>query len=189
MKKLSIATLSLALLLGATACSTEGAPTATPTTTQPGVTAPPAPVSAPEPYTESPAATPTPTDDGIAKFGETWKYDDGVAMTVSKPQAGVSTESSTNPGAKLTVLTLTITNGGKTPLKPVGFATVTYGPEGVPAEQVYDSAQGLAENWPQTILPGKKATIKAAFAMPADSKDVTLTISPTFEHAEAIFVQ
>jgi hypothetical protein len=190
MKNFTITTIALSLLLGATACSA-GGPSSEPATTLPASSAP-APAE-PKATVETPSETPTPEpaptpeDDGVATFGETWKYPDGTTISVSKPAASVSTESSTQPGAQLSVFTMSITNGTSKPLQPAAVATVTYGPNGIPAEQVYDSAQGLAQGFDNVILPGKKATIKAAFALPPTEKDVTLTIAPSFEYAEAIF--
>lgn len=185
MKNTIITTLSIAALLGLSACSTGGAATgeaSTPASAPASKGAAPAPAPAPA-KTEEPAAT-----SGTAKFGQVWKYNDGVSITVSKPAPGVGTDSSTAAGKPISIYTVTIVNGAKEPLKPTAYANVSHGPEGVTAEQVFDSAQGLGMGFSNTILPGKRATVKLGFALPATAKDVTFSIAPDFGHSDALFV-
>jgi hypothetical protein len=177
MKNLSVITLSAALLLGLSACS-GGAPTGE--ASQPASA--PAAAPAPAPKAEEPSAT-----TGTSKFGQVWKYDDGLTITVSKPVAGTATETATAPGKPLSIYTVTIVNGSKEALKPLAYPTVNYGAEGVSAEQVYDTAQGLGDTFDNTILPGKRATVKYAFDMPTTAKDVIFSITPDLSHSDAIF--
>ena len=174
MKNLSVITLSAALLFGLSACSQGGGPTGDPST--------PASAPAAETKAEEPAKT------GTSKLGQVWKYDDGVTVTVSKPVAGTATETSTAPGKPISIYTVTIVNGGKEALKPTAFATVNFGAEGESAQQVFDSAAGLLGGFDNTILPGKRATVKMAYAHPANAKDIIFSIAPDFAHSDAIFV-
>lgn len=176
MKNLSVITLSAALLLGLSACS-GGGPTGEAST----------PASAPAaqsaPQTEEPSGT-----TGTSKFGQVWKYDDGLTITVSKPAASVGTETSTAAGKPISVFTVTIVNGTKEAVKPLAFPTVNHGAEGLSAEQVFDSAAGLGGGFDNTILPGKRATVKMGFDMPTNAKDVIFSIAPDMAHSDAIFV-
>lgn len=173
MKNFTIITITAALLFGATACGgSDGGPTGQP--------------SSATAQKEAPAPAES-KDDGVAAFGEVWKYDDGVTITVSKPSAVTASDTATKAGAKLSVFTVTIMNGTKDIMTPLGYGQVNYGAEGVTAEQVYDSAQGLMGTFSNKILPGKKATVKMAFEMPATAKDVLFSISPDMSHSDAIF--
>lgn len=178
MNKIITTALSATLLIALSACS-GGGPTGEASQPASAPAAAPAPVTEPQP---EPAGT-----SGTSKFGQVWKYEDGVTLTVSKPAAGTATETATAPGKALSIYTVTIVNGGKEPLKPTAFPTVNFGPEGVSAEQVYDSAQGLSDSFDNTILPGKRATVKYAFDMPVNAKDVIFSITPDFGHSDAIF--
>ncbi len=179
MKTITTITLSAALLLGLSACSAGGGPTGEAST----------PASAPAAKAPAPAKAEEPSaTTGTSKFGQVWKYDDGLTITVSKPAAAVATDTSTAAGQPMSVYTVTIVNGSKEALKPTAFATVNHGAEGLPAEQVYDSAAGIGASFSNTILPGKRATVKMAFAHPATAKDVIFSIAPDFAHSDAIFV-
>lgn len=181
MKNITIITLSAALLLGLSACSEGGGPT--------GEASTPASAPAAASKVEAPAKAEEPTaTTGTSKFGQVWKYDDGLTITVSKPAAAVGTDTSTAPGQPISVYTVTIVNGAATALKPTAFATVNHGAEGLPAEQVFDSAAGIGATFNNTILPGKRATVKMGFAHPTTAKDVIFSIAPDFGHSDAIFV-
>lgn len=178
MNKTSIITLSATLLLALSACSTSGEATGQSST-------PPSQAAKPAPAAEAPAPAGT---SGTSKFGQVWKYEDGLTITVSKPVAAVGTDTSTAAGQPLSVYTVTIVNGSETPLKPAAYATVNYGAEGVSADQVFDSAAGIGATFDNTILPGKRATVKMGFAHPTTAKDVIFSIAPDFGHSDAIFV-
>lgn len=191
MNKFSIATLSLALLFGATACGTSGAPASDPASAPPSVQpAPSVAKSTPEDITPSPEPTPTVEESsvGTGNFGETWKYGDGVTVAVSKPTRGVAGPYSAGgkPGDSTLVFTVTVTNGTKKVLDPsMVHAELNYGADGTAAEQVFDEGINGFEG---KILPGKKQTATMAFAVPVNATEVLMSISPTFEHEDALFL-
>jgi len=174
----SIATVSLALLLGATACSTGGEVTPA---AAPAATSAPAPVP----------ATPEPADDGTASFGETFTYKDGIAVTVSAPElstAGQYAAGAEASGGEIQVFTVTLVNGTSEVLDPIGtYITANFGADGTAAQQVFDSASGLGLTFEGKILPGKKQVGKVAFAIPAAETDVLVSVTPDFAHDAALF--
>lgn len=189
MKTITIAGASFALILGLTACSggTENYPEGKISDATTSAAA--APVAAPS--TEAPAPAPEPTPTGPAKFGQTFTYPDGIAITVAKPVAGVASKyayGAEQTGGNLRIVTVTITNGTKKVFDP-GVVTedLNYGPDGTAAEQVFDSAQ-LGEGFEGKILPGKKQVAKLAFAVPAGPQDLLFSISPSFSHDDALFM-
>ena len=142
---------------------------------------------APAPTTEAPAVR-----DKIAKFGESFEYMDGLAVTVTGAGAAIASE--TAAGAEVTegqmyLFTVEVVNGSEEIFDPAMFmAEVNYGPEGTAASQVFDSAQNLGDRFQGRILPGKKQTVTYAFAIPADKLgEVLMIVSPSYEHAEQLF--
>lgn len=144
----------------------------------------------------SPAESPSPSessssdeaaDSGIAKFGQTYKWDDGLTVTISEPKSFKPGEyAAGGEKAKAHALfNITVTNGSDQPFDPSLFiATLTSGEE--EGEQVFDSENGL-EGSPNTkVLPGKKVKFTLGFGL-KDLKDVVLEVTPDFEHDSAIF--
>lgn len=68
------------------------------------------------------------------------------------------------------------------------MADVNYGPDGTPAERVFDSAQNLGSGFEGKILPGKKQVAKLAFAVPHAPQEVLISIAPSWDHDDALFI-
>jgi hypothetical protein len=192
MKKFAIITVSAAILLGATACGTEGTPSSAPASAPPASsTAGPAPASTPESVTPSAEPTETPTEESsvrTANFGESYKYDDGTTIAVSKPTRGVSGQYSAggNPGDSILIFKVTVTNGTKKVMEAgTVYATMNYGVDSTAADQVFDEGINGFEG---KILPGKKQTATMAFSVPAGATDVLMSIKPSFEYEDAMFL-
>ena len=186
MKTITIAGASLALILSLSACSGTGGTI---------TTSPAAPNAQPAETTTAPVETtpePTPTEERPAKFGETFTFKDGISIMVAKPVPGHASE--TAAGAEETagairVFTITITNNTKKVFDPSMIsAEVNYGPDGLVASQVFDSAQNIGGGFEGNILPGKRQVGKMAFAIPGGPQDLLMSISPSFSHEQALFV-
>lgn len=205
MKTISIAGASLALLVGLTACGTgtggtvsssapaSSSPAPAPDGTTPPVTTSPTAEAAPaftEPTTE-PEPTPT-EDDGPAKFGQVFEYEDGMTISVGAPTSGMATDTAAGAeetAGEIMILTVTITNGTKKVFDPnLVRADLNYGADGTAAQRVYDSAQNLGSGFEGKILPGKKQVAKLAFGVPAHPGEVLVSISPSFSYNEAMFL-
>jgi hypothetical protein len=161
--------LSASLLL--TGCSTGGAPS--------GDKAPAA--------AEKPAAKPTPKST-TAKFGEVFKYDDGVSVSVSAPVAFKPGQYAAGADqAQNIMLTFTIVNGSTKNLNPVALPKVSSA--GTEGSAVFDAANTtLAAFAPTTvILPGGKSSWTQGFSV-ADATKLIVQFSPApFTYDDAIF--
>lgn len=190
MKSISAASASLVLVLGLAGCATTGNVASAPESSgasTPASTSEPAivPVETPEP-------DPTPTEDGPAKFGETFAYEDKITIAVAKPTSAMATDSAagaTETAGEIRILTVTITNGTKKVFDPTQFtADLNYGPDGTAASRVFDSAQNLGSGFQGKILPGKKQVARIAFGVPAGPQDILVSIAPSFGHTDALFL-
>ena len=176
----SITGVALAAMFTLSACGTTGAPADQPS-------------ALPLATTQSSAA-PTPTTDVVsgAKYDSQFIWDDNLAVHV-KP-VGLAKASATAAGAEATagdmyLFEISIINGTGKTFDPAMFqADVNYGATGAAAQRVFDSGQGIGDNFQGKILSGKQQTVKFAYAIPADQlADVQMVVSPSFMHTEAIF--
>ncbi|MET9495037.1 DUF4190 domain-containing protein [Streptomyces sp. NPDC006552] len=131
----------------------------------------------------------TGTDDKKADAGKALEagdsvvYDDDLTVTVSNAVAYAPSEFAAghSKGKHAYKVTVTVTNDSK---KKFDSALVTAdaraGKDGVDAEQVFDEKVGTG--FDGTILPGKKATVVYAFDAPADAKNLTVEVTPSFEY-------
>jgi hypothetical protein len=129
---------------------------------------------------------------GNLVFGDTMTWDDGVALTVSAPEA--YTPSAFAVGSTLAsnvVFTMTITNNSTENLQPVPFPTLTSG--GQEASQIFDVGEDLEGNGddvgiPPTAIvpPGGSVSWRVAWSV-ADPASLTMEASPSFAYANATF--
>lgn len=124
---------------------------------------------------------------GNAKFGETWAFEDGLQVTVSKPETFKPDEwSMGGEGYDHAVrFTVTIVNKTGENFDPTMFhATVQSGDR--EGDQIFDSANGL-EGAPSTvILDGRETTFDIGFGVD-DPKDIVMELTVSWDHDEAIF--
>ena len=129
---------------------------------------------------------------GNLAFGDTMTWDDGVALTVSAPEA--YTPSAFAVGSTLAsnvVFTMTITNNSNENLQPVPFPTLTSGDQ--EASQIFDVGEDLEGNGddvgiPPTAIvpPGGSVSWRVAWSV-ADPASLTMEASPSFAYANATF--
>lgn len=174
MKKSFVLTLggaALATSLLLTGCSTGGAPS--------GDKAPAA--------ASTPAAKATPKST-TAKFGEVYKYDDGVTISVSAPVAFKPGQYAAGADqAQNIMMTFTIVNGSAKNLNPLAFPKVSSA--SVEASSVFDSENTALVGFAPTtvILPGGKSTWTEGFSV-ADATKLIVQFSPApFKYDDAIF--
>jgi hypothetical protein len=130
--------------------------------------------------TTKPAPKPKPTQTGVGAFGQTYTWNDGIKVLVSKPKAYTPSQyaAGTHPGDSAVQFTVQIINGGKKPFDTALFnMNLKAGADGVAAEQVFDESTG--DGFSGTVLPGSKATAKFAFDIPKGAgKKLDLEGSP-----------
>ncbi|MFI6943104.1 DUF4190 domain-containing protein [Streptomyces sp. NPDC050418] len=127
--------------------------------------------------------------DDAAAFGDSYKYDDGVVVTVSKPVSYTPDQYAAGheKGNKAFQFTITIENGGKEKLDISGALPSLRDGEGADAEMVFDGSNGT-KPFNGSVLPGKKATAKYAFSVPAGAeKDLQLELTPAILDYEEAF--
>ncbi|MFG2567662.1 DUF4190 domain-containing protein [Streptomyces sp. NPDC048567] len=123
-----------------------------------------------------------PTGEAL-EAGDAIVYDDDLTVTVgdaTKYSPGEFAAGHTK-GNKAYQVAVVIENAGK---EKFDSALVTVegraGQDGVDAEQIFDDKVG--SGFTGTILPGKKVTVLYAFDAPADAKNLTVEVSPSFTY-------
>lgn len=139
---------------------------------------------APEPEAEAVAE---PEDEGVAKWGETYAYVDGLEVKLSKPEKFEATEwamVTTEDGTDLR-WTVTVTNGTGKKYDPSMFSVTASSGE-KEAEEIFDTDNGLDGSPMTSVRDGKSIKFDIGFRV-ADPKDVTLEVSPGFDYDSAIW--
>jgi hypothetical protein len=173
------AVLSAALIAGLTACGTSGAPSSD---SKP---------AAAQTQTSSPSATPASQN---AKFGQSYKWKDGVEVTISaaQPYTPTSPDIDAIAGGPATdkdiIFKITLKNGSNANVD-ASIAQLSLTSGGTAAINVADiqGAAGIGMGPSTPILPGQSVSWNAAFRVsnPADlTGQFTLT---DFDHQPAIF--
>jgi putative VirB-like lipoprotein len=139
----------------------------------------------PEPVEEP---TPTPERPQYGEFGGVgFTYEDGIVVTVSVAEAFEPSEWAVSATYDTYVrFDVTLTNGTDVPFDPSGvFSTLASG--GREGEAIFDTESGL-EGQPMTpVLPGGSVTWTEGYGV-ADPADLTLQVTPSFEHDAGLFV-
>lgn len=115
--------------------------------------------------------------------GDAVVYDDDLTVSVSNavtfsPSEFAAGHKKGNHAYKVTV---TVTNDSKEKFDAsLVTANARAGKDGVKAEQIVDDK--VAMGFEGTILPGKKATVVYGFDAPADAKNLTVEVTPSFDY-------
>ncbi|SED22351.1 DUF4190 domain-containing protein [Streptomyces sp. TLI_105] len=115
--------------------------------------------------------------------GDSSVYDDDLTVTVSDPKPYSPDEYAAGhtKGNKAYQVTVVIENKGKEKFDTALVSlSATAGKNGVAAEEIFDNKVG--SGFEGTIMPGKKATITAAFDAPKDAKNLTVEVNPGFTY-------
>lgn len=163
-------------------CSQQAAESPTQETPR-GTNAPSASESAAAPSEEP---TEEPSDDGVAQFGETYTWEDGIAVTISKPKPFKPSESAAGgENGEALKFTVRIVNGTDAKYDPSLFsATVQSGNK--EAEQVFDSAKEINGAPSTSVLKGREVEFPIVFAV-SDPKDIVMDVAPDYEHETVTF--
>ena len=129
---------------------------------------------------------------GRLAFGDTFTWDDGVALTVSAPEPYTPSPFAVGAtGGENVVFTLTVTNNSAENLQPVPFPTLRSGDQ--EASQIFDVGEDLEGNGddvgiPPTAIvpPGGSVSWRVAWSV-ADPASLTMEASPSFAYANATF--
>jgi len=192
MKKIST---SIAVALSVLALASCGTVKSTTTAGKPAPAAASSTTSTPDPNFPTPDASDLETSEPevteedtpqTVRFGTTWEWEDGVAVTVSKPKPFRPSEyAAGKDGAKKFVsFTITVKNGSKQKIDLTGMANMASGD--TESHEVFDSGNGVSGAPMTGILPGRKVTYKVAFGI-TNPNDLVLEYAPTFSHENATF--
>ncbi|MER8043118.1 DUF4190 domain-containing protein [Streptomyces sp. NPDC094032] len=139
--------------------------------------------------TEAPADPAAQTPESL-KFGETFVYEDGVKVTVSKPRAHKpdAFAAGFTKGNKAFQVTITIENGGKKALDVTTALPNASDANGKAAEMVFDGSNAT-KPFEGKVLPGKQAKADFTFGMAPDAAgELQVELSPTvLEHDSAVW--
>lgn len=118
----------------------------------------------------------TGTDPGILKLGESFTYSDGLQVTISQPTAMTSSEWAYPESAQGLAFDVTIVNGTDAKYDPsMGYLTAQIG--NTEAEEIFDTENGYDGVPSTSVLPGREATFKVAFAG-TDSTNLVVEYTP-----------
>jgi len=132
-------------------------------------------------------------DDGVAAFGERFRYKDGLVVTVTKPAKFKPSQYAAGHkrGNVGVLITVKIQN---TSAEPFDAAIVQVdmkaGEDGNAASDVVDLGGSieLGTGFSGTIAAGRSATAKYGFSIrPADVGLINVEVTPDFEHEPSIF--
>lgn len=171
-KLITAVALSSALVAGLTACGgTSGAPSSD---------------STPAAHTSSaPAKTPASQN---AKFGQSYKWSDGVEVTISAPTPYTPTAAAAGAvaGDQNVVFKITLTNGSKANIDP-SIANLSLNSGGVAASNIID-LMNSAFNVPQApVLPGQSISWSLAYSV-KDASSLTGQFDlDDLTHSAAVF--
>jgi len=131
------------------------------------------------------SSSPIPGAPSGSAFGETFKYDDGLAVSVGSPKPfSPSAKATKGPEPDFITVTVSVVNETKTKFSPLDV-TVTVASGGGQGGDVLDPASGLgAPN--KAIAPGGNATWKLAFGV-LNSEKVAVNVQPGIDRDQVIF--
>ncbi|MFD7298755.1 DUF4190 domain-containing protein [Streptomyces sp. NPDC059897] len=115
--------------------------------------------------------------------GDAVVYDDDLTVSVSNAVAFSPSEYAAGHknGNHAYKVTVTVTNDSKEKFDTALLTTnARSGKDGAKAEQIIDDK--VAMGFEGTVLPGKKATVVYGFDAPADAKNLTVEVTPSFEY-------
>lgn len=166
---------TIAIAAGLTACGEQSGTISDPTTeaTTEAVTDA-ATGTAAEETTEAAAEPTNPT------FGQTWTWDDGLAITVSAPTEYAATEyaAGTVDGQSNIAFTVTVTNGTDEDISAL-FMTVQVVSGGKEGSQIFDT-EGGSDIPTADILPGETLSWTQAFSV-VDPADIRVSVENSLD--------
>lgn len=136
-------------------------------------------------------AEPTESAPEALKFGQTFAYEDGIKVTVSKPRAYTPDQFAAghDKGNKAFQVTVTIVNGSQETLDVAGALVDASDAEGAQASAIFDGSNATTM-FQGSVLPGKQAKGDFAFSVPAKAAgELQVELAPTIlDHEKAIWI-
>lgn len=140
----------------------------------------------------SSAAVSTPTAkpaSNVLSFGETFKYTDGVEVTVGAP--GPFTPSAyaagVTAGQTAVAFTLTIKNGSPTQFTPFAYPSLNSGgTAGTSISDIGNPIGNVGDPSSTVLLPGQSVSWLVGFSV-ANVADLTMDVQPSMAYQNAIF--
>jgi hypothetical protein len=176
---------AFALLAGGCASTdatstTADAPTGT---NRPADTAEPAPAES-EPAEPAPAEE-EPAQDGTATFGETYTWEDGLAVTIGNPEPWTAPDYwEPTAGESYLVFDVTLVNGSDATYEDYFMTTMQSG--NTEAYEEIASEDGI-EGPPMTpLLAGREAVFRILYRV-TDPTDLVMSVTPGFDYESVIF--
>lgn len=173
----SILVIVLLIVLFATGCSTTRASQTDPNAGKASSSKPPESV------------TPPPQIMNLVQFGEVYSWADGVSVSIGQPFSYQASELSAGSveGQPQVAFEMILTNGSDSTFSPSAYYTLSSG--GVESSQIFDMSNELGDIGATpmtTMLPGDTVKWYAAYSV-ADPNSITMAITPSFTHDEALF--
>ena len=127
------------------------------------------------------------SEDGPIGFGQTYRYEDGLEVTVTAPKKFKPSEYAAGAEAKGTAVKFQVTlkNTGSKAYDPTLFSDTVSSGE-AEAETIFDSENGFEGSPSTTVRPGKTVKFNVGYKV-LKLKDITMEVSPGFEYSEAVF--
>jgi hypothetical protein len=142
-----------------------------PPTTAPSPSAP----TASAPTATGPTASARPEQETLA-FGKAYTWDDGVSMTVGKPESFRPSEfAAVEKGKRYLKFTVTVVNKSDKPVD-LGLTYISVQSNDKEADEVFDAGSGLKGPPDTKVLKGRKSAFDVGFGV-ADPKDVVMEIA------------
>lgn len=138
--------------------------------------------------TEADAADEAPANPSQPTFGDTYTWNDGVAVTVGKPQSFTPTASAYVDDealrAQAYAFDVTVENGSGEPVDSME-TSLQASSGGAQSGMVFDSAAGI-DTPTVSIQPGKSLSFTVVFTL-KDPEDINMDVSPTWMHESVNF--
>lgn len=127
-----------------------------------------------------------PANDGTARFGKAFTWEDGLSVTVGKPSNYKPSEWAfgSDKFKSFVVFDVRVVNKTGKPWDP-GLMSATMQSSNKEGERVFDSGK-LPEEPRTKLLNGREVKFKMAFGV-TDPKDLVLEVAPDFSHDSVIF--
>lgn len=153
----------------------------------------PAKSAQPAAATQAPAQAPStqaPAPQGVAKFGESVKFPNGVSVTSTATVKKAGEDPNNAIDGQIVIVTTSVTNGSPAAFNAfmTSYPEVTYGAKGLKASSAWDATTDVGSPI-GNLLPGETQTVVNGFGVPAaDLGDVRVEYSgPTYKDQPAVF--
>lgn len=145
------------------------------------------------PAASSTAAASDDTSGTTAKFGQKFKYADGLEVEVTKVETGklgayaLVGDKEAKKGAPFTKLSVRVRNGSGETVDSIGSTQMHYGPDGDEADAVYDGSK-VPQEITGKIVKGKSKTGVYGYVVPKKYRDdVQFEVTVDFVHEAVVF--